>query len=136
MGFSGKRLCFLDTNILARFILKDDESSKTKIKEIFDLGVQDKAEYFVSVQVIVELNYVLIHHYNIPRDKIILAIEKILGLGFINLISTFQNFNSVLEVYSKNLKLSLEDCIYLETCKEQGLELITLDKNLKKEFEK
>ena len=53
-----KTLGFLDTNILARFIMQDDENSKHDVKKVFDEAVDQKAVYFVSEMVLVELNYV------------------------------------------------------------------------------
>ena len=65
-----------------------------------------------------------------------MAIRHILDLGFIILFGMFQNMEIVLDIYGRNNNLSLEDCIYLETCRDQGWKLITFDKKLKEEFEK
>ena len=64
-----------------------------------------------------------------------MAIKQVLDLGFILTIGVVQNFEVVLRDYQSSNKFSLEDCIYLQTCREHGYNLITLDKKLKKEFE-
>ncbi len=127
---------FLDTNILARFIVGDVESQQPIVQKIFQDGHEQQLAYFIIPEVILELSYVLASHYGFDKKDILEAVQGILGLGFIQMLTNFQlDFEKAIRLYS-NTDLSFEDCAYLQICLENKLELLTFDQKLKKEFEK
>ena len=128
---------FLDTNIFVRYLVGDIENSAIDIQKLFQNGAEGKVEYLTKTQVLIELNYVLKTHYNLERDKIILAIKTILNLGSVSVVDAdIENLEKVLKLYESCSQLSLEDCIYLQYCLQEKIELLTLDKKLKNIFKK
>lgn len=121
---------FLDTNILARFLIGDVENQQAKVEEIFKFGTNLDYEYVILPEILLELNYVMSKHYKFEKGKIVESIEDLLDLHFMILQQNYVlDFKNVLDKYSK-FNISLEDCLYLEYCKENNLELITFDKKL------
>jgi predicted nucleic-acid-binding protein len=68
----------LDTNVLVRYLVEDDEAqAAAAVRTIEDLSADDPG--FVSMVVIVELVWVLRRSYRIPEVEIIPIIEKLLS---------------------------------------------------------
>lgn len=61
----------VDTNILLRYFLNDDEKQNAKVKNLFVENRQNGTCLFVSSLVILELDWVLASFYKMPRDEII-----------------------------------------------------------------
>lgn len=61
----------VDTNILARFLVKDDESQFLQVMQLL-LKLEDNGDQaFISILVLLELNWVLAYRYQIDRLDII-----------------------------------------------------------------
>lgn len=61
----------VDTNILLRYFLNDDEKQNAKVKNLFVENRQNGTCLFVPSLVILELDWVLASFYKMPRDEII-----------------------------------------------------------------
>jgi|GEM_PF-1454612 len=124
----------LDTNILARFVIGDVPNQQAQVNDIFNKGSDLNLNYYILPEVLIELNYVLSSHYELEKEDIIETFENILDLGF---ISIFDNrgldFTKVISTF-KNKNISFEDCLYLQTCLQYDLELLTFDEKLQKLF--
>lgn len=128
---------FLDTNILIRFVIGDVPDLVEYVDILFEKANVENLIYFVIPEVLVEFRYVLSTHYNFEKADIIETLEGILDLGFIKIFDNKNlDFGEVLQIYKKHSTLSFEDCIYLQTCLQGGLELLTFDQKLEKVFKK
>ncbi|MEM1312173.1 MAG: PIN domain-containing protein [Patescibacteria group bacterium] len=125
---------FLDTNILARFLVGDVESQQVEVRKIFAKGIDLEYEYILLLEVLIELNYVLTSHYELSKQDFIEAYNMLINLPFITLVTNFDS-SSCIKFYSK-LNISLEDSIYLDYCLKNKLELITFDKKLHNAWKK
>lgn len=67
----------LDTNILVRFLVKDDERQAELVRALFMAAEKRKEPLFVPLLVVLELIWVLESVYEIPRSKIVGAIEDL-----------------------------------------------------------
>jgi len=127
---------FLDTNILARFIVGDVENQQAIVQKIFNDGNEQRLKYYVVPEVLVELNYVLTSHYGFEKAEVMEAISNILTLSFIEILTNYKlDFEELID-FHLNKSLSLEDCLYLQICRENNLNLLTFDLKLKKEWDK
>jgi predicted nucleic-acid-binding protein len=70
----------LDTNILVRFLVADDESQAGKVHQLFKNTEKNKEELFITLLVIVELIWVLESVYSIARKDIVNAIDDMLQM--------------------------------------------------------
>ncbi|MEN8180272.1 MAG: type II toxin-antitoxin system VapC family toxin [Pseudomonadota bacterium] len=70
----------LDTNILVRFLVQDDELQASKVDQLFASAEQRKETLFVPLLVVLELIWVLQSAYAVARKDIILAISALLQM--------------------------------------------------------
>ena len=68
----------IDTNILIRFLIGDDEQQAEKVYHIFKKTESEKSELFVPLLVVLELIWVLESVYAIPRTEILDSISELL----------------------------------------------------------
>jgi len=68
----------VDTNILIRFLIGDDEQQAKKVYNIFKKVESEKNELFVPLLVVLELIWVLESVYEIPRTDILDSISELL----------------------------------------------------------
>jgi len=70
----------LDTNILVRFLVKDDKKQSESVYRLFKKAESEKDAFFVPLLVILETIWVLKAVYEISRPDILDAINDILYL--------------------------------------------------------
>jgi predicted nucleic-acid-binding protein len=127
---------FLDTNILLRFMLGDVEEHTSFIKILFTKTAENKEILFITPEVLIELKYVLQAHYELSKKEILEAIQGFIDLGFIEVLTDYHlNFDEVLRTYSDE-NLSLEDCLFIQICLQNDLNIISFDKKLNNVFNK
>ena len=68
----------LDTNVLVRFLVKDDEQQAEAAYNKFKKAEADKQVLFIPVLVVLETIWVLESVYTVKRQKILDAIEDLL----------------------------------------------------------
>ena len=121
----------IDTNILVRFLVGDDELQARKVYNIFKKVESNKGELLVPLLVVLELIWVLESVYEIPRKKIIDSISELLLMPILK----FENL-STLQQFTRNAletKYDLSDLLIAHSAKEQGCEsVITFDKKASK----
>lgn len=70
----------LDTNVLVRFLVQDDEIQAPKVDQLFASAEQSKETLFVPLLVVLELIWVLQSAYGVKRKDAILAISALLQM--------------------------------------------------------
>jgi len=121
----------IDTNILVRFLVGDDENQAKKVYKIFKKAEAEKKELFVSVLVVLELIWVLESAYGISRSEILDSIGSLLLMPIFKFenIKTLQNF--ILSA-SEN-KLDLSDLLIAHSANAHNCEtVLTFDKKASK----
>jgi predicted nucleic-acid-binding protein len=68
----------LDTNVLVRFLVGDDEQQGKQVYQILKKAEADKQELFIPLVVILELIWVLESVYEIKRQDIIDTLSELL----------------------------------------------------------
>jgi predicted nucleic-acid-binding protein len=92
---------FLDTNLLLRYLLGDNEVQLTKIKKFFKQAQHQQIKFKISSPVIPELEYVMRKVYSIPRQKIADTLISLLKTEILNFeqrslwIETFDFYSKV-----------------------------------------
>jgi len=121
----------IDTNILVRFLVGDDELQAQKVYKIFKKAESGKNELYVPLLVILELTWVLESVYEIPREEIVDSISELLLMPILKFEhhAALQQFTQV----AQGNKYDLSDLIIAYSAKEQGCEsVITFDKKAPK----
>lgn len=74
----------LDTNILVRFVMGDDEAQLKQVLNLFDKAIESGERFFVSSLVMMEFIWVLECFYQIPRARILHTLEKLSDLAILH----------------------------------------------------
>lgn len=117
----------LDTNIILRYLLNDNEELSGKAREIIR-----KQRCIAYLEIISEVVFVLQSKevYNIPRKEIA---EQLVNLSYEITIDKNNVLKSALEAYSDKPKLDFVDCLLYGYSK-HGYTVATLDKKLNKKL--
>jgi len=68
----------LDTNILVRYLTQDDPIQSEKARDVIERRLTDENPGFVSIVAMAEIVWVLERAYELTRDEIVSAVERIL----------------------------------------------------------
>ena len=67
----------IDTNILVRFLVADDDAQTQSVYRLFKEAETKKNSFFISLPVLLELFWVLESVYNLPRRDILEAVTAL-----------------------------------------------------------
>ncbi len=118
-------MIIVDTNIILRYLLNDNEELNQKAVQIIDNN-----DIFIPTEVIVEMSYVLKKVYHVEKEKIFEAVEELLNFDNIH----FQDSETIklaFETYAKK-NFDIVDCMLYAYSKNEHYEIATLDEKLKK----
>lgn len=68
----------LDTNVLVRWLVKDDQAQTQRVKELFGLTARQQASLWVPSTVALELEWVLRSRYQFDKAAVIQAFTALL----------------------------------------------------------
>lgn len=119
----------IDTNVLVRYVIQDDEQSKIAIKFLESLSLENQG--VINTVVIMELIWVLSHAYKQPKEAIASVLEELFSMP----VFIFDNLPLLLQtlaIYKEN-KADFSDifiCLFNQSlhCEKT----ITFDKNASK----
>jgi predicted nucleic-acid-binding protein len=121
----------IDTNVLVRFLVRDDELQARTIYNIFKQAEADKEEFFVPLLVVLEMLWVLESVYEIPREEILDSLNELLLMPILKFEaqSVIQGF-----IFSaREGKVDLSDLLIAHSAKISGCEcILTFDKRASK----
>ena len=117
----------VDTNVLVRFLVGDDELQGKKVYNIFKKAEHENGQFFVPLLVVLELLWVLESVYEVPRQEILSSVNELILMPILKFesLSAIQQFT----LSAKSCKLSLSDLLIAHSAKAQGCEkVLTFDK--------
>lgn len=116
-------MIFLDTNIIIRYLIRDNAEMAEKADEYINSG-----DAFVTPEVLSEVVHVLKKVYSTAREKISTDLLKIIGVVR---VSEPELIIFALEIYGKT-NLDFVDCVLFAYHKLYGFEIATFDLQLLK----
>jgi predicted nucleic-acid-binding protein len=75
----------IDTNVLVRFLVRDDEAQFEKARKLIRREVGSGDDVFVSLMVLMETEWVLRSRYNLQKTQIMEAISGLLDAAEVQL---------------------------------------------------
>jgi predicted nucleic-acid-binding protein len=117
----------LDTNILVRFLVRDDSSMAARVDQLLNAANTKGNSFLVSFPVVLELLWVLKSGYKLSRPDILDAVEKLSLMP----VLTFEPTCPVhkLVAIGRNSNFDLADILIGLSAKQQGCETtLTLDR--------
>jgi predicted nucleic-acid-binding protein len=121
----------VDTNILVRFLVGDDEQQSKKVYKIFKDSENEKLQVYVALLVILELIWVLESAYKIDRDDIINSLDQMILMP----IFDFENLEVIQQFIpeAKKSNFDLSDLLIAHSSTQAGCDkVITFDKKASK----
>ena len=121
----------LDTNLLVRFLVRDDEKQSQTVYRLFRHAESEKTVLFVPLLVILETIWVLDAVYRISRTDILDAISDILYLPILKFEAQAALKRFLIEAPAKNADLA--DILIACSAKQSGCEtVLSFDKKAAK----
>ncbi len=117
----------LDTNVLVRFLVRDDERQAEIIYRIFKQAESDRDVLFVPLLVVLETVWVLESVYKISRQEILNSITELVLMPILE----FESQSAILSSVSsaKETKMDLSDLLIAHSAKCSSCEcVLTFDK--------
>jgi len=118
-------MVLFDTNVILRYILRDNLAMTEKIKRQLSIEIG-----YVPIEVIAEVVYVLSKVYKVERNIISQIITDITNTDKIRIIDT-NVVQHALEVFASS-SLDFVDCLLVGYAKEKQYFVFTFDKKLQK----
>ena len=120
----------LDTNIIIRFLVGDNEEDLEKSTEYFEQIEQGSMEIEILSGVLMEAFFVLTKFYKLPKVEVISDLKTILSFeGVVNKDKVIL-FEALSIIENKNL--DFVDALICAKCKFQNYEKLSFDKDLNK----
>ncbi len=120
--------CIIDTNLIVRYLISDNDNLYLQVKEIFDLIKIGKIKAYFEQTVLTETVFILDKVYQVPRDKICITLSELLNYkGIYNEEKLM--LRKALQIYQET-KLHIVDCIIISKVKLQKLDIKSFDKEL------
>lgn len=120
----------LDTNIIIRFLVGDNEEHLAKNTEYFKQIELDSMEVEILSDVLMEAFFVLTKFYKLPKIEVISDLKTILSFeGVVNKDKVIL-FEALSIIENKNI--DFVDALICAKCKFQNYEKLSFDKDLNK----
>lgn len=74
----------LDTNVLVRFLVQDDNKQVKVVNQLFEKAEIEKKNLYVTQLVVLELIWVLESVYKVPRNAILHSLNELLSMPVLN----------------------------------------------------
>jgi len=117
----------LDTNVLVRFLVRDDERQAGIVYKIFKQAQFDREVFFVPLLVVLETVWVLESVYKISRQEILDSINELILMPILEfeIQSALLNFITS----ARETKMDLSDLLIAHSAKFSGCKcVLTFDK--------
>ena len=117
----------LDTNVLVRFLVRDDKRQAETIYRVFKKAESDREVFFVPLLVVIETVWVLESVYKIPRQEILDSVNELILMPILK----FETQPAILNFISsaRETKMDLSDLLIAHSAKFSGCEcVLTFDK--------
>ena len=119
----------LDTNVLIRFLVRDNEQQAEIIYRIFKQAESDKKVLFVPLLVVLETVWVLESVYKISRQEILDSINDLILMPILE----FEAQSAIMSFVSsaRESKMDLSDLLIAHSARFSGCEcVLTFDKRV------
>lgn len=121
---------FVDTNIILRYLLKDNLLQAQKAKAYFDKAKARKIQLILIPEIILEVEYVLRHVYQYPKINLVEDLEVIVDNQHLD-VKHRSVLQSTIKLY-KNIPIDLVDAVLFSTAEENNAKVLSFDKDFQK----
>lgn len=119
-----------DTNVIVRYLVKDDEAQYSKAKDFFDKVKNGSSKAIIIESVVAECIYVLTKIYKVPRTTAAESLRDILHYRGIANDDQKELINALTLFSERNI--DIVDCILCVKASNAELSLFSFDDDLNK----
>jgi len=117
----------LDTNVLVRFLVRDDTRQADIVYRVFKEAEESKDVLFVPLLVVLEVFWVLESVYEIPRIDILDAIHELLLMPILKFEAQSAISNAISQ--ARKTRMDLSDLLIAHSARSSGCEyVLTFDR--------
>lgn len=117
----------LDTNVLVRFLMNDDELQAQQVYLVFKAAEAARERFYVSLLVVLELLWVLESCFKLSRLEVLEALQDLMLLPILDLEGSNVLQSFIIEAATLNADLS--DLLIAHQARHQGCtEIYTFDR--------
>lgn len=121
---------FIDTNVILRFLLHDDNKYYNQAETFFEKAKNKKVEIIVIPEVLLEMDYVLRGVYSITKEEVVDIILKLVLTPYFKIIDR-SIFIQAVKKYQK-INIDLFDLYLYYKAQDGKGTVISFDKDFKK----
>ena len=121
---------FIDTNIILRFLLKDNKIQYPQARKIFEKGEAGKISMWTTDVVILELIWTLKSVYGYDRFIIREKVESLLALPNFEVLNKKLVLQALHDFANKNVDFA--DAYNYQLARKEGKRVLSFDKDFKK----
>jgi predicted nucleic-acid-binding protein len=116
----------IDTNVLVRFLVNDDQKQAEQVRTLFVSAQKEREVFFVPVLVLLETIWVLESAYQVSREDLMAALGDLLLMPVLE-FEQREAVNAMLSVASSN-SIDLPDALIVQSALYSGCEsVLTFD---------
>lgn len=123
-----------DTNVVLRYLLRDDAVQYEKAAEFFESVRVGNEKAIIIESVLVECVYILMKYYNVPKREVADSLTKLLQYKGIANVDR-KTLVEALRIFAEQ-NVDIVDCIVLARVKQGEGRLFSFDKALNKLHDK
>jgi len=118
---------FLDTNVILRFLLKDNEKYYNQARGYFEKAKKGEIEIHLIPEVIFEIDYVLRGVYSLTKNEVVDILSKLIKSPYLKIFDREVLMTTVDKYQSINVDL-FDIYLYYHSLS-QGAEVLSFDKD-------
>lgn len=116
----------LDTNVLLRWLVRDDEAQAGYADALFESALASGENLFVPITVVLELEWVLRSRYDLARNEFTQTLTRLLTTRELD-VQSVQTVEQTLRSFQES-NVDFADCLHSEVCAVEGhAPLLTFD---------
>ena len=121
----------LDTNVLVRYIVQDDETQLAAARRLIRKSIDDGHALFVPITVALEIEWVLRSNFEYSKDRVMAILSNLLSAAELTFESE-RAFEVALHLY-RDSSADFADCLHIALASQaRELPLWTFDKRAAK----
>jgi len=120
----------LDTNIILRTLIKDDDQVLADCVELLGMVKCNKIEAVLPGIVLSEVVWVLLSFYKFPKTQVVKALKSVLKLSGLKLVDNY-DYEQAIKLYENN-QVKYVDCVIASLVTSRDFTVISYDKDFDK----
>lgn len=120
----------LDTNVIVRFLLEDNENQLKVVNNYFERAKKGLIKLKLPLFILIETDHILRTFYNVPKSEIIDKLSKILSISYVEVLQR-EIIIKALTLYGTHA-VDFVDCVLFAKAKDENAKILSFDQDFKK----